>query len=133
VDVIGAGCVGSGGPLTLAATGLPWIGAPLRSAASGLPANGLAVAVLGAAATPMPLAAVHPLGGPGCQLLVAAHLLVLAVPAQGTVAFAVDVPHAPALVGAVLSQQVIALDLGSGASLQAVTSTNAITATFGAF
>ena len=133
VQLAGAGCAGSGGANTLAATSMPWIGATCRSVAAGMPSNGLAVVVSSFTASATPLAAVHPLGGAGCQLLVAPDLLTLAVPSGGSLAVAFDVPPVPAFVGATLRQQVVALDFGSGASLQALTSTNALALRLGVF
>ena len=68
---------------------------------------------------------------PGCTLLVSPDLLDLAVPNAGQLALNVPIPSAVALSGAVLHQQVVALELGAGGAITALTSTNALQLTLG--
>ena len=127
----GSGCNGSGGANTLIAEQAPWLGGTAVSRASGMPANGLAVAVRGLSTLSQPLASILPQGVPGCTLLVSPDLLDLAVPNAGQLALNVPIPSAVALSGAVLHQQVVALELGAGGAITALTSTNALQLTLG--
>ena len=127
----GSGCTGSGGANTLIAEQAPWLGGTAVSRASGMPANGLAVAVRGLSTLAQPLASILPQGVPGCTLLVSPDLLDLAVPNAGQLALNVPIPSAVALSGAVLHQQVVALELGAGGAITALTSTNALQLTLG--
>jgi hypothetical protein len=127
----GNGCTGSGGANTLIAEQAPWLGGTAVSRASGMPVNGLAVAVRGLSPLSQPLASILPQGVPGCTLLVSPDLLDLAVPSAGQLVLNVPIPNAVALSGAVLHQQVVALELGAGGAITALTSTNALQLTLG--
>jgi len=133
VAAAGAGCSGSGGANVLAATALPWTGATFRSIATGMPANGIALAVTGFAPAAVPLAAILPQGLPGCSLLATPDLLDAAVPIGGSIAPALAIPNATALAGTVLHLQVAALELGATGAIVALTSTNALVLTIGAY
>ena len=125
---LGAGCVGSSGPLSLDIDALPWLGATMRATATGLPAQSLAIHVIGATAPSQPL----PLGAPGCSLLVAPALLDLLLPSNGEVEAAFLLPNDPALVSVSFSSQVVGLELSAGGALGQMTSTNALLLTVGA-
>ena len=131
--VTGAGCAGSGGSNVLAPTSLPWLGTTFTSVATGLPAVALAVHVLGSTTVAVPLAAVLPVGLPGCSLTVAPDVLDLRVPAAGTVSLSVPIPSSAAFLGLSLHQQVVALELSPAGDIAAVTSTNALQVVTGAF
>ena len=129
----GAGCSGSGGPNTLAATSLPWVGSTFRSTASGLPTNGVAIEVLGFAPTLLSLSSLLPQGGAGCKLLVTPVAFGLQLPSSGSVGLQFVVPNDIALVGAIVRQQVLAAELDAQANLVAVTASNALQLVVGAF
>jgi trimeric autotransporter adhesin len=129
----GTGCVGSGGANVLATSSLPWLGATFESTATGLPANGLALAVLGLATASTPLAAILSQGGPGCVLLATPDLLTALVPSGNSLAIGLPLPPALSLVGVVLHQQVVPLELGAGGAITALTATNRLTLVLGAF
>ena len=125
---VGAGCVGSSGPLSLAIDALPWLGATMRTTATGLPAQSLALHVIGVATPSQPL----PLSAPGCTLLVTPAALELLLPESGQVETAVVLPNDPALTSVSFSSQVLGLELSSIGGLGQTTSTNALLLTVGA-
>lgn len=129
----GQGCVGSGGLNALAATTLPWLGATYRAAASGMPANALALDVYGATTAAIPLPTILPQGVAGCSLLTSPDILKVLVPVAGAASTTLALPNTTSLAGFVIHQQVVALDLGTTGSLVAVTSSNRLTLTIGAF
>lgn len=129
----GAGCVGSGGPLALAATSLPYCGSVQRSRATGLPANAFGVGMLGYAGIALPLSALLPQGLAGCSLLASPDALTVLSVSGGAVVTTIAVPNVQALVGTVLHQQVASIELGVGGTIAAVATTNALTLTIGSF
>lgn len=129
--VAGSGCTGSGGPLLLAATSLPFCGATQRSVATGLPANAIGVGILGYTPLALPLNALLPQALPGCLLLASPDDLTLLPPNGGSVATSLVVPNAPTLVGIVLQQQVASVELGVGSAITAIGTTNALQLTIG--
>jgi hypothetical protein len=133
VATSGTGCSGSAGINTLAATSLPWLGSTFSSTAMGLANLALGVAVLGLSPVSVPLAAIVPQGLPGCALLASPDLLTLDVVVAGTASLTLMIPQAPALVGQSLRQQLVALELGAAGDIAALSSTNALVLTFGAF
>jgi hypothetical protein len=133
VATLGSGCSGAAGPVTLAASSLPWAGSTFRSVANGLPANALAVAVAGTASTSVPLASLLPQGAPGCSLLVVPLQLDALLPAGGTVALALPLPPSPSLVGQLVHQQLLGVELTATGAIGAVTASNALSLTLGSF
>jgi hypothetical protein len=131
--VSGTGCTGSGGPNVLTATALPWLGATFRAHATGLPAISLAIGVFGATTVAIPLAAITPQGTPGCSLLVSPDVLSLLLPSGGEAQVAFAIPNSASLVGALFHQQVVPVELNAGGSIVALTSTNRLSLTLGAF
>jgi hypothetical protein len=129
----GAGCTGSGGANVLAATALPWIGATFRARGTGMPPLGLVVAATGFATLSLPLASVLPQGQPGCTLLVSPDLLDVLLPVAGTADSQLALPNALSLVGQSFHHQMVPLELDPSSAITAITSTNALTATIGAF
>ena len=129
----GAGCTGSGGPNVLAATSLPWIGSTFRSVATGMPTPALALGVLGFSTTSIPMPSILPQGVPGCTLLVSPDRLDVYLPAAGIVQTQFVIPNTVALVGVVLHQQVVPLELSGTGDITALTGTNALTLTIGSF
>ncbi len=128
----GSGCIGSGGPLALVATSLPYLGSIQRSRATGLPPNAFGIGILGYSALALPLAAVLPPALPGCTLLATPDQLTLLPANGGAVTTALAVPPVPALVGAVLRQQVASIEFGVS-GITAIATTNAVRLTIGSF
>jgi trimeric autotransporter adhesin len=127
----GAGCAGTGGMNELEATTLPWLESTFRARATGLAPNALAVAVWAFQQLQLPMPAVHPQGLPGCTLLLADHILIDFPNSAGTVATSIAIPNDPNLVGSDFFHQVVAIELGAGSAITALTSTNALAATVG--
>lgn len=127
----GAGCVGSGGANVLTATSLPWTGSSFTSEATGMPSNGLVLSVLGLGTLAVPMASILPQGQPGCDLLVTADLLDLYVPSAGVVATSAPIPNSVTLVGQVLYQQIVAIELSVQGNIAALTSSNRLDLTIG--
>jgi hypothetical protein len=130
---VGASCAGSGGPNILAATSLPWIGSTFSSQATGMPNNSIVLGVRGLGTVSMPLASILPQGQSGCDLLVTPDLLDVYLPTAGVVASSFAIPNAIALVGQVLHQQFVPLELGAQGNITALTSSNRLTLTIGTF
>jgi len=129
---LGVGCTGSGGPNTLTAS-LPWAGAVFASKALGMPAFGFAAAVTGFSTGSVPLAAVIAPSAPGCALYVSPDVLDVTLPNAGVANYSLLLPNTTALAGLQFHQQVVALELDAVLSIVGASSTNAITATVGAF
>lgn len=129
----GIGCGGAAGPSSLVATSLPWLGAVCTAEAAGLPNPALAVQVLGFATPPTPLAALLPLALPGCVLSTTPDALAVVVPAAGAATVSLPIPDAPVLTGLAVRQQLVAFELGAGAVVTSITSTNALDLVFGDF
>jgi len=133
VATAGSGCTGSGGMNVLTAASLPWIGETFTAVATGMPSNGLVISVVGLNTTSTPLAAGLPQGQPGCDLLVIPELLDLVVPTAGQVETSLLIPDSYALVGRVLHQQVVPVELDAQSAITAFTASNRLTLTIGAF
>jgi hypothetical protein len=129
----GLGCTGSGGPNVLTATSLPWLGTDHVAVATGMPLFGIAIEVFGFGTLAMPLSSLLPQGAPGCSLLVTPDVLLADVPVNGVLITSLSIPNAPALVGFVLHEQVVPLDIAASGALNALTATNRVTLTLGAF
>ena len=129
----GTGCVSSAGPMTLGSVALPFVGGTFRGAATGLPATSLAIAVFGFTAIATPLSSILPQGVPGCSLLASPDALLVDAPAAGAVSTLLGIPDSLALVGAQVFHQVAALELGPGSAIVAITSSNGLALTIGAF
>ena len=128
----GGGCSGAAGPLTLRAVELPWLGGSLRTTTSGLPTGALSIGVFGFGAIAQPLAALHPLGVPGCLLLASDDILLQFAVVAGTVAADFVIPNAIALVGAQFQHQVLAVERSAAGHAIALTSSNGLQLTIGA-
>jgi hypothetical protein len=129
----GAGCTGSAGPNVLTATSLPWTGSTFNAVATGMPAISLALSALGFSTASVPLSAILPQGVAGCTLFVSPDLLVLHVPSAGNVTTQIAIPNSVALAGQILHQQVLPIEFDAVGNIVALTSTNALTLTIGAF
>jgi hypothetical protein len=129
----GAGCTGTSGPNVLTATSLPWTGSTFTAVATGMPAISLALSVIGFSTTSIALSSILPQGVAGCTLWVSPDLLLLCVPSAGSVTTQIAIPNAVALAGQLLRQQVVPIELDAVGNIVALTSTNALTLTIGAF
>jgi trimeric autotransporter adhesin len=129
----GSGCVGGGGPDVLTATSLPWLGSTFRAEATGLPPIALALVVHGFSTVSLPLLGAVPAGLAGCVLRVQPDDLSLALPAAGRVEASLVLPRSLALVGLVVHQQVLPIELDAQGGLLAITATNRLSLTLGEF
>lgn len=127
----GKGC-GTPLPNELTTTSLPWIGGTLTSEGTGGTNNAIAIAVSGLAAVTQPLAPILPTALPGCDLLVTADFLDLALFVNGIARSDLVIPPAVSLVGAVFHQQFVTIEL-LPAGFGPVTSSNGLTHTIGQF
>ena len=130
--VVGAGCSSSSAPLTLSTNGLPWTSRTFNATATGFPANSFGFEVLGWAAQSVLLAALHPAGGVGCNLLVSADVTVLLLPVAGTVQCNLGIPASSALAGTVLNMQAVCIEVDAAFHISSIASTNALRLTIGA-
>jgi hypothetical protein len=130
----GAGCTGTGGTNTLAATTLPWTGSTFRARATGLAPNSLAIGVRGLATGSTPLYPLLPQALPGCNLLVSPDLLDLHLPnpfAPGVADIVFPIPDTPTLTGGVLHLQVVPVMFAANGALAEFSASNALTLTIG--
>lgn len=130
---LGGGCPSSGGANTLAATSWPWVGSVFRATGTGLPTTALVVAVTGFQTIGVPLSQVLPQGVPGCNLLVSPDSLDVLLTLVGEAASQLAVPLNPGLIGVSLQHQFVPLELDAGGNVVAITSSNALLLTLGAF
>ncbi|HEX6812738.1 MAG TPA: hypothetical protein VF384_14015 [Planctomycetota bacterium] len=126
-SVVGAGCSGGAGLVTLAADNGAWIGTTFRATAHGMAASPLAIQVLGVQGTAVPL----PGGVPGCSLFVLPLLTGVLLPSGDLAAAAFALPDQLALAGLQFRLQVVGIELSGPGSVQ-LTSTNALQVTIGA-
>lgn len=129
----GTGCVGSGGANVLATTSLPWLGSTFRSVASGLAASSIAVHVLGAGPASVPLPTVLPQATTGCVLQVTPDALAALPTFAGVATMTLPIPNVVGLLGLVLHQQVVALELDPFANVTGATAGNVLVLTLGAY
>ncbi|MEO6598162.1 MAG: hypothetical protein ABIP94_25745 [Planctomycetota bacterium] len=129
----GSGCIGSGGFESLAATSLPWIGGSFGTLATGLPANAIAGRVLGGTALSVAMPTILAQGATGCTLLVSPDWLTLHLTGGGSLATQFGIPNSQALVGQVLHQQIVPVELDALGNIVAITGTNRLSLTIGAF
>jgi hypothetical protein len=129
----GTGCTGPAGPLSLAATSMPWLGGTFRSRATGFGPGSVAVSVMGLGLRNMPLSTLTPIGLPNCDLLSTLNVAEAHTPAAGAVDFGLVVPNSPALVGATFYHQFLQLELGTQGQLVSLSSSNGLALRLGAF
>ncbi|HZN37496.1 MAG TPA: WD40 repeat domain-containing protein [Planctomycetota bacterium] len=126
VSIVGSGCTGGAGPVTLVANNLPWVGGVFTATANGMTTNSLAAQALGSSAPALRL----PGGAPGCTWFVAPIVSALLVPSGGTATSTWAVPASPSLAGFQVRLQVVGVELGSTGIVQ-LTSTDALELTIG--
>lgn len=127
------GCSSSGGANQLSPTNRPWIGTTYRATASGLPTTALLVEVVGVSQNAVQLSQLAPQGQPGCFLMPTPDSMRWSLTANGQAETALAIPPAAALVGVKLHQQVIPLELDPAGNVVAITATNRLVLTIGAF
>jgi hypothetical protein len=128
----GAGCIGSGGLMSLTADNLPWTGRTFSATAAGFPANGFGAGIIGFSTAATPLSSLHPAGGVGCDLLVSPDVSILLLPVAGSATLSIGMPDAPAFAGIVMNAQALCLEFGPFVNLTAITSSNALAISIGA-
>lgn len=131
--VTGVGCTGSAGAVQLAVTSLAWLGDSYRARTTGLPANSIVIQAFGLAAAAVPLATVLPQALPGCTLHVSPDVLLLDAPTAGAVTATWALPTTASLLGQSFRQQTIPFELSLSGAVQAVSASNAVSVTIGAF
>lgn len=128
----GAGC-GVGTAPVLTATALPWLGSTCRTRGTGLPTSALVAAVTGLTPWSLALTSMVPQALPGCVLHVTPDAIVIGTAANGAFDFAFGVPNTAAFVGITLFHQMVVQELGAQQQLLAMTASNALQLTLGAF
>ncbi|HEX6813103.1 MAG TPA: hypothetical protein VF384_15885 [Planctomycetota bacterium] len=133
IGSVGSGCTGSAGPKLLSATSPPWLGGTFVAEATGMPALSIALAITSTSPATIPLAAVLPVGGPGCDGLVSPFLSTLLLPAGGLAVSVLPLPDAPSLAGVVLHHYVANLEFDTTGAIVALTATPRLQLTLGSF
>jgi len=134
IHLLGAGCPGSVGVPSLAASGLPWTGDQVGLELSAVPSGpGVAVFVFGLSDTmwnglplPLPLTA---LSMPACNLHLSADLPEAVVYPGATAASALPIPNSASVVGVEVHVQALALDAAAPGGFGALS--NALTLLIG--
>ncbi len=123
------------GTSTLAATELPWIGTTFIAQGTGLPQPAFVFSVLGTApvAPPLPLVAVFPQAGAGCDLHVSPDLIGAVYSTNGQATSQLGIPNDLALVGVTFRNQLIPAQVDAALSFTAIGATNALLMTVGAY
>ena len=130
---VGSGCAGSLGVHTLTASSLPWLGSTFRAVTTAVPTSALALAVTSLSPTTVPLAAVFPFAGAGCDGLLSADLTELLVPTAGEVVSSVALPLVPALVALPVYHHVDVFEFSPVGTVIALTTTGRLELTLGLF
>lgn len=128
----GAGCAGGGGTLLLTADGRPWTNRTFSATAAGFGPLSIGLGVIGINTTSLPLIAVLPQGGPGCNLLATPDLIVTLVPVAGSAQIALPIGNVPSLAGSVLHFQAAELALDLSLNVTGLFSSNGVTINVGA-
>ncbi len=126
-------CVGPAGPLTLAATTMPFTGALLQSTCTGFANDSIAASVFSFGVTNLSLAAAHPTGLPGCLLIPAPEVVVLSIPQGGVANASCRFANSPAWAGAQIHHQFVQGQFDPAFELLSLSSSNALVLTVGAF
>ncbi|HEX5054093.1 MAG TPA: hypothetical protein VFZ65_20105 [Planctomycetota bacterium] len=132
VRPIPTACLGSAGPLVLAADTAPWVGATFRSTATGFAPGSMALSLLGYTAPHVPLASLHPLGALRCDLLASADAVLAVVPVAGAASASCPFANDPVFAGLPLYNQFVQVEFDA-AGIAAVNSSNGLALTVGVF
>ncbi|MCA8953018.1 MAG: hypothetical protein KDE27_26135 [Planctomycetes bacterium] len=131
-QTIATACVGPAGPMTLSATRHPWLGGEYLGECSGFVGNALAASVFGFTSPATPLANLHPVGLPGCDLLADDVAVRPLLPSAGLARDGFAVPQDVALIGVAVHHQLLQLELQGGIPVS-LSGSNALVVTVGAF
>jgi trimeric autotransporter adhesin len=126
VQVVGSGCTGGAGPVTLRADSRPWVGGSLRTTTIGMTTNSLALQLAAVQATQLAL----PGGAAGCSLFGVPILSSLLVPTAGVATGGFDVPPQPSLAGQQFRLQTVGIELDA-AGIVRLTSSNGLELSIG--
>jgi hypothetical protein len=129
----GAGCASSGGANVLAVEALPWVGGKYRARATGLPAFAFVTKIYGFSPINLPLASVLPQGQLGCTLHVSPDFVDASLAVAGTATTELAIPAAAALVGVGFRNQMNVFEFDAAFHFVAITASNALSLTVGAF
>ena len=133
VATYGAGCAGAGGLDVLSPVTLPWIGSTFRARAVGMPPQAFVLSVYGFTPLSIPFASVFPQALPGCTILMSGDLIDVLFPTAGAADTQLPVPNTAAIVGATFHHYVVPFEVDAALSVTAITNSNALTCTVGAF
>lgn len=127
-------CPSSGGSNTYAADNLPWLGSTFQATATGLPQFAFLAVVTGFSAlpAPFPLSIAFPTAPAGCLLYPSVDVFELTV-SPGSLVTTLSLPNSPALAGAQVFRQVVALEVDATLQFVEVTATNALQLTLGTY
>ena len=128
----GSGCVGSAGAVQLSVLANAWLGSTYRARTTGLPALAIAVQVFGLTSVSLPLASVLP-SFPGCTLHVSPDVLLADLPTAGAVTAQWALPNSASLLGQSFRQQTVPFELAASGAITAVSASNAVQLTIGAW
>jgi len=126
VLVVGTGCAGAAGPVTLQAQNRAWVGGSLRTTTTGLATNAPAWQLVSLQPTTLPL----PSGPVGCSLFGVPLFGEVLPPSPGVVNGIFAVPPQPSLAGLVFRLQVVGFDVWA-AGVVGLTSSNGLELTIG--
>lgn len=133
VATYGSGCAGSGGLDVLSHVTLPWIGSTFRARAVGMPPLAFVLSVYGFTPLSIPFNSVFPAALPGCTILMSGDLIDVLLPSAGAVDTQIALPNTAALVGNAFHHYVVPLEVDLALNITAITNSNALTCTVGAF
>ena len=135
VFAAGAGCPSSGGGNVLTAHWPAWADATFHARGTGLPANAWVLAVTGLATVqpPLPLAALLPNAGPGCNLHVGPEIIQFVMPEAGSAVSQLFLPNSPPIIGVGFHHQMVPIEFDVFGNFVAVTSTNSLGLVVGSY
>ena len=125
--IVGSGCSGGAGPVTLRADNQPWVGGTFAATATGMTSSSVAVQLFGV----VPTITALPGGAPGCSLFVDPYLITLVTTGGGLAAAEYTLPAVPSLAGQQLRTQVVGVEFDP-LGIVRLTSSNALQLVIGA-
>lgn len=128
----GSGCAGSAGAVQLTVQANAWLDSTYRARTTGLPALAIAVQVFGFSSVSLSLATVLP-SFPGCMLHVSPDVLLADLPTAGAVTAQWALPNSASLIGQSFRQQTVPFELAASGAIAAVSASNAVQLTIGAW
>jgi hypothetical protein len=128
----GAGCNGVGGPMVLTADNAPWTGRTFSATSTGFGPLSFCLGIVGLTQVSIPMIAVLPQGGLGCNVLANPDLLLTVVPVAGSAQIQFALPNTPSLGGVPLQFQAAELAFDLLGNITLLAGSNGLTATIGA-